>query len=180
MKKKVRQKYKLPEKYLLFVGTQEPRKNLKSLLRALSLVNKKEKINLVICGVKGWGKFEKFGRNIHEIKYISHLDLPAVYSLASGLLYPSLKEGFGMPIVEAFSVKTPVLTSNLSSMREVAGDAALLVNPDSVTDIKKGIEKLISLSAEEKLNLQKRGKKRLAQFSFATMADSILSEIKKT
>ncbi len=130
---------------LLQIGS-APNKNVERIIEAVAGLN----VQLIILG-KHEEKYEKMliKYNI-DYKYISNLnseEMKNLYQVVDILVFPSLFEGFGMPIIEAQAMGTPVLTSNLSSMPEVAGDGALLVNPYSVNDIKDGIVKLIEDSA---------------------------------
>src|SRR3972149_10010834 len=135
----VRKKYTLPRNYILFVGSLEPRKNVKTLLRSYASLSEtvKREFSLVIAGAKGWlnsdipGIVKELGIEKTTLfpGYIEKEDMSAVYSAASVFVFPSLYEGFGLPILEAFACGTPVITSNTSSMPEVAGDAAVLVDP---------------------------------------------------
>ncbi len=148
-KSSVRNKYKLPQNYLLFVATIEYRKNLINLLKALKLVDDKQK--LVVVG-KHTNHMLKVKKALEELK-LSHrvifihkvdfTDLPAIYQMAEVFVYPSLFEGFGLPIVEALCSKVPVITSNLSSMPEAAGKHSLLVDPESPEAISEAITKVL-------------------------------------
>lgn len=141
----IKLKLNLADKYILFVGTREPRKNLKRLLKAYE--NFSKDYQLVIAGEKGWQ--EDYQLDEHVLKNIKFLgqvtdeELIVLYSEASVFVYPSLYEGFGLPILEAFYHGTPVVTSEGSSMQEVAGNAAVLINPKSVESLKVGIEKIL-------------------------------------
>jgi len=147
------QKFKINGQYFLFVGTLEPRKNLENLLQAYSALQPAQRyqFKLVIAGAKGWGKgniVEVVNRlNLQEsviiTGYISEQDLSTLYAHARFLAMPSLYEGFGFPIIESMSLGVPVLTSNSSSMPEVAGDAALLVNPYDINSLSDGITSLL-------------------------------------
>ncbi|OGY20882.1 MAG: hypothetical protein A3A65_02795 [Candidatus Chisholmbacteria bacterium RIFCSPLOWO2_01_FULL_49_14] len=176
---RVKKKYRLPAEYLLFVGTQEPRKNLKNIFSAWSALGKFEKkeTHLILAGQKGWARSLTVPSLVRKIGFVADADLPAIYSLARGLIYPSLKEGFGFPILEAFQMGVPVLTSDRSSMIEIAGDAAILVNPDSVDELKRGLVRLLTLSQAERKNYILKGKKRLRGFSFKSMAGKILERV---
>ncbi|MDH5533805.1 MAG: glycosyltransferase family 4 protein [Candidatus Pacebacteria bacterium] len=150
---KIKDKLKLDRPYLLFVGTREPRKNLKKLIKAWGSFSKTH--DLIIAGEEGWDETSNTKssnnpskQNNDEIKprflgKVTDQELVVLYSEAECFVYPSLYEGFGLPILEAFSFGTPVVTSNISSMPEVAGNAAELVNPNSIEDIKNGIEKIL-------------------------------------
>jgi len=131
----VKRKYSLPEHYFLAVGTQEPRKNLDRLIQAVQILKTKA-VNLVIAGKYGWGALPKVSAaNTRVLGYIDSEDLPALYWGAGAFIYPSLYEGFGLPIVEAMTMGCPVITSKTSSLPEVGGEAALYVDPLSVEDI---------------------------------------------
>jgi glycosyltransferase involved in cell wall biosynthesis len=134
-----RQRLNLPPEYVLFVGTIEPRKNLVRLIRAYEeAVRADPRVpDLVLVGMRGWHT-EEFDRalaesgvrrRIHTVGYVPEQDLPQVYCGAASFVYPSLYEGFGIPILEALACGVPTITSSTSSMPEVAADAALLVDP---------------------------------------------------
>ena len=141
-------------KFILFVGTLEPRKNLPRLLQAFARLPSDlvSNLKLLLVGCSGWGNI-----SIHEIikthnledkveilGYVSNNDLECLYSRAKFLVFPSLYEGFGLPIVEAMKYFTPSLTSNCSSMPEVAGNTALFIDPLSIESIQKGLERLLT------------------------------------
>lgn len=133
--------------YYLFVGTIQPRKNLIRLIKAISYIPEG---NLVIVGSKGWlseGIYnlpKRLGieKRVKFLGFVPEKGMPAIYSNAEALLFPSLFEGFGLPILEAQACGCPVLTSNTSSMPEVAGRGAVYVNPTSVKDIIRGIREI--------------------------------------
>lgn len=171
--------YKLePQNYFLFVGTIQPRKNLERLIRAYAKTNVKA---LVLAGGKGWLSEDiyklpkQLGIEDHVkfLGYVPDKDLPALYSGAIAFLFPSLFEGFGLPILEAFSCGCPVLTSNTSSLPEVAGNAALLVDPYSIEEIAQGI---LSLTINHKLRtrLAKLGLEQVKNFSWQKAAEKTL------
>lgn len=165
-------KYK---KYLLFVGTLEPRKNLPRLLKAYSLLPDciKEEYSLVIVGGRGWGNdnIESIIENLDIKKYVKILgylndkELIKTYQKASLFIMPSLYEGFGLPLLEAMSAGVPVVTSNISSMPEIVGNAAVLVNPYNVKSIKVGIMKVLT-DARLRLFLSKAGLKKSKNYSW--------------
>lgn len=143
--------------YCLFVGTVEPRKNVERLIQAYELLPQEMRREwpLVIAGGKGWNSEAIHARMAKAqaegwLRYVSFVDqrwLPALYAGARLMAYPSLYEGFGLPIVEAMASGTPVLTSNTSCMPEVAGGAARLVNPLDVEDMAQALEECLSNEA---------------------------------
>lgn len=144
----VRNRYSLPGDFALYLGTVEPRKNLQRIIAAFEQV--KDPVSLVIAGRLGW-KYDSIlkqvedspkRRFIHLLGYIPEADKPYLLKLARVFVWPSLYEGFGLPVLEAMAVGTPVLTSNVSSLPEVVGEAGLLVNPYNIDDIADGITKL--------------------------------------
>lgn len=170
----VRAKYNLPETYILYVGYLEPRKNLLRLVQAYRSVYEQDRATppLVILGKQAFG-FESvldFARGagleqqIYFAGYVAEEDLAAAYTLARVLAFPSLHEGFGVPVLEAMACGVPVLTSNTTALPEVAGDAAVLADPYSVESIAHG---LASLLRDEGLRatMIKRGLRRVAHFS---------------
>jgi glycosyltransferase involved in cell wall biosynthesis len=170
----IKRRYQLDEKFILFVGTREPRKNLERLITAwLPLANQ---YKLLIAGESGWDDSSSLLRQAppNRLQFLGKVDdqsLSMLYAEAELLAYPSLYEGFGLPILEAFHHGTPVLTSNISSMPEVAGNAAVLVDPLSVEDIRDGMSTLLQESAtEQKIRLQKMII-RLHAFSWQRVAD---------
>jgi glycosyltransferase involved in cell wall biosynthesis len=159
---RVRAKYRLPERFILFVGQLDPKKNIPTILRVFDALRKRGRPEkLVIAGKRGWREREVF-RTLDELRladdvvrtgYVELTDLPAVYTLARVLYFPSLYEGFGLPPLEAMACGTPVLASNAGSLPETVGDAAVLVDP---LDAEKHVEELTKLLDDEAL----RGKMR--------------------
>lgn len=151
---RIRAKYKLPEKYILFVGTIEPRKNLERLITAYKQVlNHRKDLphRLVMVGKLGW-LYEDIFRVYHEsglkdkiqfLGYVDQEDMSHIYNGADLFVYPSLYEGFGLPVLEAMSCGIPVITSNVSALPEVAGDSCHLVNPLCVEELAYAIELLL-------------------------------------
>ncbi len=186
-------------RYFLFVGTVQPRKNLARLIEAFSLFRhsgakqseaiesrsyraspSRMTIKLVIVGKKGWMSDEiyklpeKLGI-VDQVKFLDYVkdeDLPALYSGAIALTFPSLFEGFGLPILEAQACGTPVITSNISSMPEVAGKGALYVNPYDVNDIVKGMKRV--MNAEFRVKSIKAGFENVNKFSWEKAAGETL------
>lgn len=141
---RVKQKYHLGENYLLSVGTQEPRKNLQRVIEAFRILQSSS-LELAIVGKYGWDRADSGfkihdSRNIKILGLVAEQDLPALYAGAQALVYPSLYEGFGLPVIEAMSIGCPVVTSDRGSLKEVADGAAVLVNPESLQSIATGIK----------------------------------------
>ena len=165
---KVIKKYNL-NKYVLSVGTQEPRKNLKNTIKAFNLLSDPD-LSLVIAGKYGWGEKSSPSKNIKVLGYVPQSDLPALYSAAQCFVYPSLYEGFGLPVLEAMSVGCPVVTSDKGSLKEVAGLAAILVDPKKPQSIATGIKTAISSRDQ----LIKLGIKQAKKFSWEKTAKKTL------
>jgi glycosyltransferase involved in cell wall biosynthesis len=140
--------------YILYLGTLEPRKNLERLIEAFIQLKKGKRINekLVVSGLKGWGYQSIFDRvasssiekEVIFAGFVPNEFLPFLYNGASAFVYPSLYEGFGLPVLEAMACGVPVVTSNVSSLPEVAGDAAVLINPYSVDELADRIWRILS------------------------------------
>lgn len=177
----VRSKHNLPENYILFVGTIEPRKNLLSLIQSYSFLKKKGAINhkLVVSGGKGWLKeSERINKLIIDMDisneviftgYVPENDLVAIYNMADLFVYPSLYEGFGIPLLEAMSCGCPVIASNRSAVPEVVGDAAILVNPLNDKELSEAIIKVLN-EKRVNLDLKAAGFNRVKQFSWERAA----------
>jgi len=154
LKASVRLHYGLPERFILYLGTIEPRKNVGGLIRAYARLceEKNPEHSLVIAGGTGWKSkgltalVKNLGveRRVHFTGYVDEGDLPILYNLADLFAFPSLYEGFGLPVLEAMACGVPVVTSNVSSLPEVAGDAAVLVDPHSIDHIADGMRRLLS------------------------------------
>jgi len=182
----IKNRLKLPKKFILYVGNLEPRKNLSRLLKAFTLVRQKASCKLVIVGKPAWGTnvlFDTVKQNHLENEliftgYLEEEDLCSVYRLASMLAFPSLHEGFGIPVIEAMACGTPVLTSNVSALPEVAGDAAILVDPYSVKSIANGI---LAILSDEKLRyrLIEKGFERIKVFNRKESAKAVVESYKK-
>ena len=174
---KIKKKYNL-SRYILAVGTQEPRKNFARVVRAFKRLGNRN-LQLAIVGKRGWGKDIDVNQpNIRRLGYVPDKDLPLLYSGAFCFVYPSLYEGFGLPVLEAMACGCPVVTSNVSSLPEVAGKAAVLVDPASETSILQGLRKIIFRSSFAK-NLSLSGKKQAAKFSWEKTAQGVLSVFKQ-
>jgi glycosyltransferase involved in cell wall biosynthesis len=156
-------------KYLLTLGTREPRKNLRRVIEAFSRLHLPD-VMLVIVGKFGWGEDIRPVENVIIAGYLPNEDLPSVYSNAEAFVYPTLYEGFGLPVLEAMSCGVPVVTSNVSSLPEVAGDAAILVDPNDSDAITSGIRQV--LKDKDKLIL--KGYKQASKFSWEKTARQTL------
>lgn len=168
----------LPRPYVLNVGTLEPRKNLEGLLRGYAAARKLGLPHtLVVTGAKGWGK-SRLAATVRELRlegsvvftgFVPDADLPHLYAGAEFFVYPSLYEGFGLPPLEAMACGTPVITSNVSSLPEVTGDAALLVDPRSEAELAAAI---LRLAGDRDLcaTLRERGMRRAGLFSWQRTA----------
>lgn len=133
----VRRDLELPTEFVLFVGTLEPRKNLGRLADAAARVG----LPLVVAGADGWGERPAVGGDVRFVGFVAAERLPVLYAAATVFAYPSLREGFGLPIVEAMAQGTPVVTSAGSSTEEIADGAAVLVDPMEVGSIAAGLER---------------------------------------
>ena len=175
----VRSRYHLPERFLLHVGTIEPRKNLVNLVQAFSRVRDSGHLDLslVLVGKWGWGiqqvqeTIETLGlRSLVRLPgYIEFGDLPALYSLAVATIYPSLHEGFGLPVVEAMACGSPVITSANSSLIEVAGDAALMLDGPNPSAIATALRRLLN-SRDLREELAGRSLQNVRRFSWSRAA----------
>ncbi len=165
----VRQKYDLPDRFVLFVGTIEPRKNLRLLLEAWTGVP--DRPPLVIAGPWGW-RFEgvrddiqRIGHGIHLLGAIPPVDLPALYNLATLLAHPAHYEGFGLTPLESMACGTPVVCSSAASLPEVVGEAALMVSPADAAAWTAAIDRVLhdpGLASD----LRRRGILRAAEFTW--------------
>ncbi|MDP3970793.1 MAG: glycosyltransferase family 1 protein [bacterium] len=183
-------KWKLADRYLFYIGTLEPRKNIAGIIQsfdelALEKLKKYKDMQLVIAGAKGFEfqdnynaiKNAKSGK-IRYIGYVTEKEKIALLNNAEAFIFPSHYEGFGLPVLEAMSYGIPVITSNVSSLPEVAGKAAELIDPSSLESLKKGIHKVITRKAT-RTKLAKSGKKQAKKFSWDKCAKQTLKIYKK-
>jgi glycosyltransferase involved in cell wall biosynthesis len=177
------QKYGLTRPYILYIGTIEPRKNLPRLIRAFAqIANQFTSVTLVICGKKGWGYAEVFeaakSLNIESrvifTGFVEEDDKPHLLAGAEVFAYPSLYEGFGIPVLEALACGAPTLTSAISSIPEVAGDAAVLVNPENTTELAEQLARLLA-DPELRNSLRALALKQAARFTWERTASETLS-----
>jgi glycosyltransferase involved in cell wall biosynthesis len=188
---RVKARYGIQGDYILYVGTLQPRKNLGRLLKAYAIVrkqaNRSETPCLVIGGRKGWlydqifQQVERLGLQTEVVfpGYVPQDDLPALLSGARLFVFPSLYEGFGLPVLEAMSCGTPVLCSNASSLPEVAGNAAFLIDPLDVGNMAKAMNRLLQ---DEGLRTQlvERGLQQVRHFSWDRCARETLAVLEDT
>ena len=158
--------------YVLSVATREPRKNLATVLRAYRRL-RDDGVQLVLAGGRGWGPdaLADAGPGVLVTGFVSDADLAALYAGASAFVFPSLAEGFGLPVLEAMRSGAPVVTSDNSALREVAGDAAVLVEPTSEEDVAEGLRRALGDDGE----LRRRGLQRAATFTWAACADATVA-----
>jgi len=178
------ERHGLEPPYILYVGSVEPRKNLLRLLQAYQRLRQwSTRWRLVIVGARNYWKSSPIARAVqdsglqgcvHFTGYIPDEDLPALYSAADLFAFPSLYEGFGLPVLEAMACGTPVVTSNSSSLPEVVGDAALLVDPYDVEALAEAMRQIL---ADPQLaeDLRQRGLQRASEFSWERTAQSTVA-----
>ena len=178
----VRARYELPRPFVLFVGTIEPRKNVDALLDAFAGLppSLREQYELVIAGPSGWARSETKARlqTIRYLGYVPEADLPALTAAAAVFAYPSLYEGFGFPVAQAMAAGAPVVTSNLSSLPEVTGDTAVLVDPRSVSELQAGLSRLLE-SESLRADLAARARARAERFRWPECAAQSLAFFRK-
>jgi len=176
-----KKKYDIDYPFLLFVSTLEPRKNIIRLLKAFSKAKEEIPQKLIIVGRKGW-KYHDISKTIKRLKLekdvvfrekIANNELPLFYSTADIFVYPSLYEGFGIPPLEAMICGCPVITSNVSSIPEVVGNAAELINPYNIGELKDSIIKLAN-NKELRGKLSKRGIEQAKKFTWKKTAEKTI------
>ena len=180
-------KLQIPEEFILVVGTLEPRKNIPTLIEAFRHIAPKTSAQLVIAGPTGWGltaqdllrPLDQSIRNrVSIVGEVQHQDLAALYTQSSVFCYPSLLEGFGLPVLEAMSYGAPVITSKGTSTEEVAGNAAITINPQSPIEIGEALEFLLTdRSAAREISL--RGLERSKCFTWAKAAANTVDVYKR-
>jgi glycosyltransferase involved in cell wall biosynthesis len=175
----VRQRYRLPERFVLGLGTLEPRKNFTGLIKAYLQSPVQASHDLVLVGGSGWLCEDIFATaatspRVHLAGFVADDDLPALYSLADIFAYPSHYEGFGIPVIEAMACGTPVICANNSSLSEVAGQAALQVTATDLSALAEALYRLaIDLSLREKYILE--GYQQVQKFSWSAAAGRLLT-----
>jgi glycosyltransferase involved in cell wall biosynthesis len=169
-----REELHLPERFILFVGTIEPRKNLLTLLEAWAMM--RDRPDLVIVGAWGWNyepireRMSRLGDRVHHVDALEPAHLPAIYNLARVLAHPAWYEGFGLPPLEAMACGTPVVVSDSSSLPEVVGDAGLVVPAGDADAWRKALERVVG-DSDLAAGMRRRGILRAAEFSWSRSAD---------
>jgi glycosyltransferase involved in cell wall biosynthesis len=178
-----RERLKLPERFILFVGTIEPRKNLITLLDAWAMM--RDRPDLVIVGGWGWNyepireRMNRLGDRVHHLDALEPSYLPAIYNLALVLAHPAWYEGFGLPPLEAMACGTPVVVSDSSSLPEVVDDAGLMVPAGNADAWRKALEKVLE-DTELAADLRRKGILRAAEFSWRRSAEMTWRVIDET
>lgn len=177
----LRQALGLDKPYVLFVGTREPRKNLRRLIEAWTPL--RQDLQLLIAGAEGWdettGAPYQHTKNLRFLGKVSDQELNVLYAEAEALVFPSLDEGFGLPILEAFYHGTPVVAADIPPLVEVAGNAAELVDPASPESIRQGIERILNETPQQQRHRLQRMIIRLQMFSWRQVAEQTLEVYKK-
>ena len=180
---RIRMRYGLPERFVLYVGAIEPRKNLPRLMEAFAIARSRRIAHELVCvGPYGWSsrdlydQVDRLGlrRVVHFTGYVPVEDLPVIYNLGELFVFPSLYEGFGLPVVEAMACGTPVITANTSSLQEIAAGAAETVDPQDAAALADLIVAVAS-SAERRADLRARGLARAREFSWTRTAKQMLA-----
>jgi alpha-1,3-rhamnosyl/mannosyltransferase len=173
----LRDRFGIEGRFVLCVGTLEPRKNMVMALRAFERVAMREPdCELLVVGPAGWRNaaferlLERTGASVHLTGFVSDDDLVALYSATDCFVYPSLAEGFGLPVAEALACGAPVVTSDRTSLPEVAGDAALLVDPENEEAVTDGILRVLT-SPQLRRDLRQRALERARLFSWERCAE---------
>ncbi len=179
----IKSKYRLPERYILFLGNSDPKKNMGGMLQALLILDQSQKLSFGVVipdleeehlmGILRDMDALSLRDKIHLPGYVPNGELPYFYCGAQVFVYPSLRESFGLPILEAMACGCPVITSNTSSMPGVAGGAALLVNPKKPVAISEAIFRVI-MEKNLREELIEKGTERSTHFSFLKGAKSVL------
>lgn len=186
--KNVKKNYGIANDYFLYLGTLEPRKNLVRLIEAYDMFRKStdSEIKLVLAGRKGWyfeeifesAKKSKYSNDIIFTGYVNEQDVVPLINGAFSFVFPSIYEGFGMPVLEAMACGTPVVTSNSTSLNEYFGDSSITVNPYDVETIKNGLEEMVS-NEDLRKDLIERGLRKAETITWENSANMILDEYQK-
>lgn len=182
VEKAVRDRHALPDRYFVSVGTLQPRKNISRLLLAHASLPEplQREFPLVVVGKPGWGCEDVVaqftGGALKHVRWLQHLpdaDLQVVIKRATALVFPSLHEGFGLPVLEAFAARVPVVASNTTSIPEVAGDAALLIDPLRIDELADAMRR-VAENSELAGQLVARGRDRVRAFTWQACAEKTL------
>lgn len=178
------ERFEIYQNFVLFVGSLEPRKNLKNLMQAYAdyVKSRSGRELLVVAGGKGWLNEDvymlvsKLGleRHVKFLGYVQESDLRVLYSVAKGFVYPSFYEGFGLPPLEAMACGAPVIASNTSSLPEVVGDAAILIDPHNVEELFQAMRTVL-LDDDLRLQMRKKSLERARLFSWEKTAKETLA-----
>ena len=180
---RIRRRYGLPDRFALYVGAIEPRKNLPRLMDAFALARSRGIPHELVCvGPYGWSSRDLYqhvdrlglGRIVHFTGYLPVEDLPAIYNLGEFFVFPSLYEGFGLPVIEAMACGTPVITASSSSLAEIAAGAAETVDPRDTEALAAAIVAVASDRGRQE-HLRQRGLLRAREFSWARTAQQMLA-----
>ncbi len=179
---KIKRKYNIIGRYLLYLGTLEPRKNIETIIKSYNdfIKSSDEDIKLVLAGKKGWlydsifNLVSEYGleNNVVFTDYVDDSDKPALYQGAEIFLFPSLYEGFGIPVAEAMASRTPVITSNSSSLPEVAGDSAIITEPLDYRKISESIKKILR-DSNIRQKMIENGIKQVEKFNWDDSAEKL-------
>jgi len=180
---------KLPEKFILYTGTVAPRKNIKTIIDSLSILKKKTNLihKLLICGFKEINYFSALKEHINRLNlnndviflnYVTDNDLVYLYNAAEIFVFPSFYEGFGLPVLEAMACGSPVVSSSVSSLPEVIGDAGILVNPASPDELADSINKIL-INKELRESLHQKSLARASLFSWDKTAKGTIEVYKE-
>lgn len=169
----VRQRYRLVRPFVLSLGTIEPRKNVDALLDAFAALpdSLRAEFDLVVAGPMGWSS-QKTAERLKSVRYLGYIperDLAPLTAAATVFVYPSLYEGFGFPVAQAMAAGVPVITSNVSSLPEITGEAAVLVDPRSLAELRGALERLLE-SPDRRRDLAARGRLRAEGFRWPECA----------
>jgi glycosyltransferase involved in cell wall biosynthesis len=175
---RVQQKYDLPEKYFLFLGTLQPRKNIARIVEAFDRWQQAhdDGTGLVLAGAKGWLFDEAWVQDVENVYitgYVDDADKGPLLAGALALVFPTLYEGFGFPVLEAMHCATPVIASNTSSLPELVGDAGVLVNPLEVTEITAALD-LVGWHGGLRRELRSKGYRQVEKFTWAAAAETAM------
>ncbi len=178
----LRQRLNLPDKFFLYTGSLSPRKNVTRLLTAFASIADKTEADIVVTGGKSWGS-ENIGSHVeslgvtsrvHRLGFVEDADMPLLYRAATVYVYPSLYEGFGIPLLEAMASETPVISANTSSMPEVGGDAVLYIDPTNTDQLADALFTLID-SPQLQEKYIRRGREQRKKFSWTESAKAHIS-----